>query len=87
MHEGMLINDLVRKITSIAREQQATRVIAATVRVGDYSHVSSDHLREHFELAARGTLAQDARLDVIAVGGTDDPTALELVLDSIEIET
>lgn len=87
MHEGTLINDLVRKVTTVAEKEHASRVASVTVKVGDYSHVSADHLREHFILASRGTLAEGARLDVEAISDTSDPNALELVLDSIEIET
>ena len=87
MHEGTLINDLVRKVTTVAQQQQAVRVSAVSIKVGDYSHVSAAHLREHFEHASRGTIAEGARLDVQRVSDTDDPNALEVVLDSIEVET
>ena len=87
MHEGTLINDLVRKVTAVAAAEHATRVTAVAVKVGDFSHISPDHLREHFVLAARGTIAEGARLDFAPVSDADDPTALEIVLVSIEIDT
>jgi hydrogenase nickel incorporation protein HypA/HybF len=87
MHEGTLVNDLVCKVTSVARAEHATKVTAIAVKVGDFSHVSADHLREHFALAVHGTIAERARLDVEAVSNADDPDALEIVLDSIEINT
>ncbi|HLJ68125.1 MAG TPA: hydrogenase maturation nickel metallochaperone HypA [Chloroflexota bacterium] len=87
MHEGTLVNDLVRKVTAVAQQQNATRVTAVSVKVGDFSHVSAEHLREHFEHASRGTIAQGARFDVEAVSDTEDPNALEIVLDSVEVET
>jgi len=62
MHEFSLINDLMRKIDAIAREQGARRVVGVKVRVGALSHFSPDHFREHFEAAAIGTIAETAML-------------------------
>jgi hydrogenase nickel incorporation protein HypA/HybF len=87
MHEGTLINELVHKVETIAVAEHAARVTSVSVKVGDFSHVSADHLREHFELAAKGTVAEGAQFDVVAVSDREDPNALEVVLDSIEIET
>ena len=87
MHEGTLINELVHKVQTIAETEHATRVISVAVKVGDFSHVSADHLREHFQHAAIGTLAEGARFDIEAVSDTEDPNALEIVLDSIQIES
>jgi hydrogenase nickel incorporation protein HypA/HybF len=87
MHEGTLINDLIWKVTSTAQAQHAAKVTDVSIKVGDFSHVSADHLCEHFMLAARGTIAEGARLHVERVSDTNDPNALEILLDSIEIET
>jgi hydrogenase nickel incorporation protein HypA/HybF len=86
MHEGTLINELVHKVAAIAEAEHAQKVTVVAVRVGDFSHVSPDHLREHFEHAARGTIVQGARLDIDVVHDTNDPLALEVMLNSVEIE-
>ena len=86
MHEGTLIRELVNKVNEQAAANGAKRVVAVQVKVGDFSHVSANHLREHFEHEAAGTLCEGARLDTVTVGGLDNPLSLEIVLDSIEIE-
>jgi hydrogenase nickel incorporation protein HypA/HybF len=87
MHERGWVDALIRRVAAMARGEGATRVVGVTVRVGPWSALSADHVREHFEAAARGTVAEGARLTVNAIGdeagAIDGPEGLE----SIEIET
>jgi hydrogenase nickel incorporation protein HypA/HybF len=86
MHERAVLADLVREIESVAVREHATRVVAVSVRVGPMSHMTPDHLVEHFVEATRGTLAEGAWCTV----GTIDPRdalAQSIVLDAVEIET
>ena len=86
MHEGTLIRELVGKVNEIATAEGAARVVSVSVSVGDFSHCSADHLREHFVQESAGTLADGADLKIHAVGSLDDPMSLEIVLDSIELD-
>jgi hydrogenase nickel incorporation protein HypA/HybF len=86
MHEGTLINELVHKVVAVAEAEHASKVTGVAIRVGEFSHVSPNHLREHFEHAARGTIVQGARLAIDTIADTTDPLALEIVLESVEIE-
>jgi hydrogenase nickel incorporation protein HypA/HybF len=86
MHEGTLIKELVRKVNEVAAAEGATHVHAVGVKVGDFSHVSADHLREHFVHEAAGTAAEGARVDVEPISGLDNPMSLEIVLDTVEID-
>lgn len=87
MHELSLLADLMRKVEAVAREQGSPRVVAVRVKLGALAHISAEHLRDHFERAARGTLSEGAELIVDA--GTDpaDPHAQEILLDSVEVAT
>jgi hydrogenase nickel incorporation protein HypA/HybF len=85
MHEGTLVRDLVRKVTSLAQVEGGARVTQVTVKLGRLSHISPSHLREHFEHETLGTIAEGAWLDVEVMPNTDDPMALELILDSIQV--
>jgi hydrogenase nickel incorporation protein HypA/HybF len=87
MHERKLFEDFMSKIESVAVAQGATRVTAVRARVGELSHLTPDHFREHFVDASRGTLAEGAAVDVEIIPGTTHPLAQELVLESIEIES
>ena len=86
MHEHSLMTDLLRKIEGIGREQKARRILGVRIRLGALSHISPDHLNEHFVQAAAGTMAEGARLDIVEIPDTSDPSAQEIILESIDIE-
>jgi hydrogenase nickel incorporation protein HypA/HybF len=86
MHELSLMADLMRKVEAIAREQNARRVTRIKVTLGALSHLSAAHFREHFEHAARGTISQDAELEVSVATDVRDPRAQDIVLESVEVE-
>ena len=86
MHERALIEDVTRKVTELAAADGAQRVTRVQVRLGALSHFTPEHFREHFDDAARGTVADGA--EVVA---TLDPDigasyAGDVVLESIEVE-
>jgi hydrogenase nickel incorporation protein HypA/HybF len=84
MHEAAVMRDLMRAIETVAQAEGAARVTAIHVRLGDLSHMTPDHFREHFEDASRGTLAEGARIEVVE---TDDPEERQAVrLESVEVE-
>jgi hydrogenase nickel incorporation protein HypA/HybF len=89
MHEASLVNDLIRKIEHVARADPAGRggrVAGVQVRLGALCHMSAEHFREHFQHAARGTLAEGAVLDVEVSKDLDDPHAQDLLLRSVELD-
>jgi hydrogenase nickel incorporation protein HypA/HybF len=86
MHEFSLINDLMRKIDAIAREQSARRVVGVKVTLGALSHISADHFHDHFIAAANGTIAEGARLEVETLRDEYDPHAQDILLASVEVE-
>ena len=86
MHEHSLIADMIRKIEAIARENHAQRVVKVRLRLGALSHMSPEHMREHFAAAAQGTLAQGAVLESELSTDIDDPRARDIVIDSVDVE-
>lgn len=85
MHEHLLLRDLISKIQSLGREQNAKKILNVTIRVGVLSHISPEHLREHFDRAVKGTIIEGADL---VIDQTDDPNdihAQDIMLDSVEI--
>ena len=85
MHEASLMNNLMRKIDTVAREQNASKVVGISVKLGALSHMSARHFREHFAVASQGTLAEGATLDITVLEDTSDPLAQEILLESVEI--
>ena len=85
MHEFSLIKDLIRKISSIALEQHASKVIGVTIKLGVLYHISPDHFRDHFVLASRGTISEGARLNIEFMTDVTDPQSQEVLIKNIEV--
>ena len=87
MHEFSLIKDLIRKISTIAHEQHASKIISVTVKLGALSHISQDHFRDLFVLASHGTISEGAQLNIEILSDTNEQLSQEVVIDNIEIST
>jgi len=85
MHEFSLIKDLIHKISTIAREQHASKVIGVTVKLGALSHISPDHFREHFVHASRGTISEGARLNIEFMTDITDQQSQDVLIKNIEV--
>ena len=86
MHEATFLRALLRRIDEIAAAESATRVTAVTVRLGALSQMSPDHFREHWDVAAAGSIAQDAVLTTELSDDLTDANALDVTLVSIDVE-
>lgn len=86
MHEMSLMNDLMKKIDTIAQDQGGTNVVGVHVWLGALSHMSPDHFREHFKEMAKGTLAQGAHLEIITDEDPKNPNAQSILLQSVEVD-
>ena len=86
MHERALMQDLMSRIETVAREQGASRVLKVQVWLGALSHLTASHFREHFEQAARGTCAEQAAVEVELSEDIHHPSARGVVLKNIEVE-
>lgn len=85
MHEFSLMNTLFSKIMSLAEEQKASKVTKVSVKLGALSHMSPPHFKEHFEIAAKGTIAENAEIDAEVSHDTTDPNAQAVILKSIDV--
>ena len=86
MHEMSLMNSLVSQVHQIASREGASRVLAVKVRLGALAHMSPEHFREHFNVATRGSIAGEARLDIETSDNQQDPDATGIINDTVEIE-
>ena len=84
MHESGLTRALVREIVRAAAREGATKVVRAKVRIGALAGISPDHLREHFIIAARGSVAEDASLEVEMAAEDQEPHANGILLETLE---
>jgi hydrogenase nickel incorporation protein HypA/HybF len=86
MHDQALMRDLMGRIVDLAEEEGATGVTRITVRLGALSHFTPEHFLQHFEDAARGTVAEEASVDATLDGDTTGPNAQGVLLESVELE-
>ena len=86
MHEKHLTEDLVRELEAIAAREGGTRVTRIRVRLGALSHFTPDHFGEHFEDAARGTVAEGATVQAELSSDVTDPGAQGVLLETVEFE-
>jgi hydrogenase nickel incorporation protein HypA/HybF len=68
MHELAAAQDVVRVAVQAAAEQNAQRITAIALKVGRLYAV--ENLRDLIAIAAKGTIAEGARLEVEAVPGS-----------------
>jgi hydrogenase nickel incorporation protein HypA/HybF len=86
MHEHAIMNDLLRKIDEVARSEGARRVTQLKVRLGALAHMTPEHFLVHFEDAARGTVAEGAQVHVEQGVDIYSRDALDVLLESIDVE-
>jgi hydrogenase nickel incorporation protein HypA/HybF len=86
VHEKRLMDDLMREILRRVHAEGARRVTRVRVRLGALSHFTDDHFREHFEDAARGTIAEGARVEAELGVDPTDAAAQSVVLEELDVE-
>jgi hydrogenase nickel incorporation protein HypA/HybF len=86
MHEAGLVKDLIRKVDEMVVSQGGKRAKTVKVKIGALSHLSGEHLRGHFEVAAQQTHAAGANLEWEMLEDLSDPYAQDIILESLEIE-
>ena len=70
MHELSLCAGIVDVLREQARTHDYARVKTVRLEVGELAGVEVEALRFGFDVAARGTLADGATLDIVAVPGS-----------------
>lgn len=87
MHEASLMKDLMNRLYKVAETEDAVRITAIQVWLGALSHMSREHFTEHFNDAARGSIAENAELKITVSEDTEDPNAQSILLEGVEVET
>lgn len=86
MHEWGLIRALVRELTCAAAAHGGGKIIAAKVIILSPAGVSSPRLRRQFEIAAVGSPAEGAALQIEVAPKVFESRVDEVYVESIEIE-
>jgi hydrogenase nickel incorporation protein HypA/HybF len=85
MHEKGITEALVKKVLALAEQENAVRVTKVSVKLGALSHMSPSHFKEHFDIAAQGTIAEEAAIEAEASEDMDEPNAHLILLKSIDV--
>jgi len=85
MHEMSLMNDLMNKILAMAKKESAESVTKVSVWLGALSHMSAGHFKEHFDISAKGTIAEHALIEAEESSDIDSPHAQSILLKSIDV--
>ena len=85
MHEMSLMKNLIAKAVEVVDREGGTRATRIGIRLGALSHMSPQHLKEHFDQAAAGTPLEHAELEVEVMDDIADPEAQSIVLTSVDI--
>ena len=86
MHETSLLQSLVEHIITLAEQNKAKSVTRVGLKVGAGVHIAPDHLREHFYDIARGTIAEQAHIDVDIDTDEYSENAADIILQTMEME-
>lgn len=86
MHERSLMTGLLARLDEIAGASGSSRVVRVRVAVGALAHLSPEHLRHHFEHAARGTRAEGAEIEIRVLEDVGEARAQEIIIESADIE-
>jgi hydrogenase nickel incorporation protein HypA/HybF len=70
MHEMSLAEGVLQLIEASARQQEFSRVSAVWLEIGQLSGVEVEAMKFCFDAVTRGSVAQGARLEIIALPGT-----------------
>lgn len=69
MHEMSLMESVLDIVEDEARKAGTTKVKAVKLAIGELSHVEPDAMRFCFEAVTRGSIAEDAVLEIEMVPG------------------
>jgi hydrogenase nickel incorporation protein HypA/HybF len=69
MHEMSLAEGVLQLIEDAARQQKFSKVVTVWLEIGRLSTVEPEAMKFCFEAVTRDSIAQDARLEIIALPG------------------
>lgn len=69
MHEMSICESVVQSLEAIAAREGAKKVTQVSLEIGCFAGVENDALRFCFDAVTKGTIAESARLEIIAQNG------------------
>ena len=70
MHETHLIQPIIKGISEHAKDEGAKAVSKVRLKVGEFTGVKKDSFKETFSVLAKGTILEDAELELTFFPGS-----------------
>ena len=70
MHESHLIEPVIKGISEHAKKEGAQAVSKVRLKVGDLTCVKEDSFRETFSVLSKGTMLENAELEITFLPGS-----------------
>jgi len=70
MHESHLIEPIIKGISGHAQKEGAKRVTKVHLKVGQFTGVKEDSFKETFSVLAKGSMLENAKLELTFFPGT-----------------
>ncbi|MCR5294023.1 MAG: hydrogenase maturation nickel metallochaperone HypA [Lachnospiraceae bacterium] len=67
MHELVIVEGILEAVIPAAKEHKAEKIVAINLKVGELSGVVSSCVLEYFKSAAKGTIAEGAKINVLPI--------------------
>lgn len=64
MHETHMIEPIIKNIEEHAKKEGALKVNKVRVKIGEFTGIKEDSFRETFKVLAKGTILEDADLEI-----------------------
>ena len=71
MHETHLIEPVVQGISEHARREGAKKILKVRLKIGELTGVKEESFRNTFAILAKGTLLEEAELELTFFPGTN----------------
>ena len=81
MHELSITQSIIRLVSSEAKKQGVEKCLGITIAVGKFSGIVPECVSEFFPLAAKDTVAEQAKLTF-----TESPDPFRTYVESITVE-
>ena len=70
MHESHMIEPIIKGISEHAKKEGAARVKTVRLKLGQFTGAKEDSFRETFFVLAKGTMLEDAQLELTSFPGS-----------------
>ena len=80
MHESGIVKGILKKVIAEAQSNQAKKVLKIKLKAGSFEMLTNEHLQYHFSLLSKGSIAEDALIELEEFPGSG------ITIETLEVE-